>query len=212
MPPRVFDVVSYNQTDLIREANERFEKQLASVHISRAEFFAKLAPLFVEEVNAGRYAACLIHRHYLLTDGERMVTTGDSTKPSKDISPNIVPESWLATGEAFEYRYIDNPASLPPPPSADFLAKFKSITDAYSIDTIGICYTPPVEELAPGFVFLEVAGTLDREQVTKAAPVSSLTASSYEAIWITKINSNGQFEMAAKTCCNHGPDVSSPPA
>jgi hypothetical protein len=182
-----FGVAEYNKLLHISEADSLFEQQLVSAGITRGQLWSQLAPLFLEKTNVGRYAACLIHRHYLLKDGERMVTNGNSTRPSTDTSVNIVAERWLSTGQDIEYRFTDDPASLPPPPSANFLARFKSITDANGIDILGVCYSPPIQDLAPGFIFLEKAGLRDREQVITIVPYTSL-GNAYQACWVARVN------------------------
>ncbi|PPQ98278.1 hypothetical protein CVT26_013522 [Gymnopilus dilepis] len=193
MPHQYMRVASYNALPLVQEADKRFEQQLASAGLSRDEFFAQLAPLFLDAGVAGQYAACLVHRHYLLMDGERMVTRGSSSRPaSVDDSPNIVADSWLPTGEAFEYRYTTEPAIATPPPKL-FFDRFRSIMDKYRIDTVGICSAPDVTNLAPDFVLLERPGSHDREQVTNIVPRSSLIGNStaVEAIWVAEQDSQG---------------------
>ncbi|KDR67425.1 hypothetical protein GALMADRAFT_147199 [Galerina marginata CBS 339.88] len=195
-----FDASAYNDLPFIADANARFESQLASAGLTRTQFFSKLAPLFLEAPYAGHYAACLIHRHYALNAGERMVTTGPSAKPSSNTSPNVVGERWASNGEVIEHKLTDDPASNPPGPPPEFFSKFKSILDAHGINTLGVCHASG--KLADGFLFLESPGPGDREQVTTLVRRSSPELKhSFEAAWSPKINpEDGFYTMGC--CCN----------
>ena len=176
----VFSVQTYNQLLTIAEASSRFKKQLASACLTESEFFSKLAPLFSSE--RGPYSPCLIHHHFGLAEDERMVSYGNFSEPSKDTSPNIVPECWLSTGEEMEHRYVDDPSSIPPPPSADFFSKFKAILDKYEIDVIGVCYSPPL--LKPEYIYLETLEHDSRLQIINQVLASSIDlATTTPSIW-----------------------------
>ncbi|KAF8804301.1 hypothetical protein BYT27DRAFT_7194473 [Phlegmacium glaucopus] len=195
-----FDVAKYNSLLPVGDADTLFNEQLNSAGITRRQLFSQLAPLFSEGENAGRYGTCLVHRHYLLMDGERMVTTNNSTMPTLDASVNIVADRWYSTGGEFEHRFTDNPTSLPPPPSADFFDKFRSIINANGIDILGVCYAPAVGELAPGFIFLEGGGAQDREQVLTVIPTSSRPYGGYEASWVPRDDPDDPIFIGC--CCS----------
>jgi hypothetical protein len=199
-----FSVATYNELLAIEPADECFNQQLASAGITRAQFLSQLAPLFLEKENAGRYAACLIHHHFCLENSERMVANSNSTMPTKNTSANILAERWSCTGEEIEHRFTDDPNSLPPPPSADFFARFKSITDANGIDNLGVCFTPPLEEVAAGFIFFETPGPRDREQVISIVHRSYLEGvkGAYETGWVPTVNPDDQCDLTMKCC--HG--------
>ncbi|PPR03253.1 hypothetical protein CVT26_008082 [Gymnopilus dilepis] len=160
-----FSVAKYNSYPSIATAEALFLQQLSAAGLSLTKFLDQLSPLLLAEAHEGHYAACLIHRHCLLQEGERMVSHGRSTRPSRDISCRIVPERWLGTGEEVEHRFVDAGHPIPLPPSPKFLEKFRDIVERHNIDTIGVCYAPSAAELAPGFTFLESAGVEDRELV-----------------------------------------------
>jgi hypothetical protein len=104
------------------------------------------------------------------------------SEPSKDTFPNIVPECWLSTGEEMEHRYVDDPSSIPPPPSADFFSKFKAILDKYEIDAIGGCYSPPL--LKPEYRYLETLKHDNRSQIINQVVASSIDlATTTPSIW-----------------------------
>ena len=199
-----FDVSAYNDLPSIADADARLEDQLALAGLTRNQFLSKLTPVFLEAPYAGRYAACLIHRHYSLNGGERMVATGPSTKPSTDTSPNIVGERWASNGEVIEHKFTEDPASHPPPPPAEFFAKFKSILDAHGIDILGVCYAP--SKYQDGFLYLESPGSGDREQVTALVHGSAPQLDhSFEATWILKANpENGSYTMILCSNCTVG--------
>jgi hypothetical protein len=199
-----FDVAAYNQLLLIHEADNRFNDQLASAGITRPELFSQLAPILLEGEHAGKYAICLLHRHYSLNKGERMVTNDLVTKPSTNTSPRVVAERWSCTGQEIEYRLINDPASLPPPPSSELLSKVKSILDAKGIDILGVCYAP--EKLADGFEFMEVSGPGDRVQILSIVHVSTVDPyESYQAVWIAAVDpSDNTHVLRCGTNCGKG--------
>ena len=197
-----FDTKAYNNLPLIADADALFQKQLASAGITRSQLFLQLVPLFLQDGNVGRYAICLVHHHYDLKAGERMVSTGRSTKPSTDTSVNIVPSSWLNTGEVIEFMFTPSPSTLPPPPSAEFFTKFRSILDAKNIDVLGICYAP--DDLDDGFMLRESRGVGDRVRVLTAVHGSTpMGADCYLATWIPKVDpDNGSYVVVKAGCCD----------
>ncbi|KAF8875342.1 hypothetical protein CPB84DRAFT_446990 [Gymnopilus junonius] len=185
-PNHTMDDISaslYNALPLIQHSSARFDEQLASARLSRTEFFSELAPLFEEKGYTKQYAVCLVHRHFLLEEGERMVANNKSSAPTRDKSDNIIPERWLKTGEPFEYRVIDDVNPLSPPPSVDFFAKFKSVLDRFAIDVLGICAIPR-DELPPGYWLLETQGIGERELLTNRVPFASDVKSTFHSSWV----------------------------
>ena len=178
-----FTVTAYNHLLSIHEAHERFATQLSREGITREQLFTKLAPLFAQGEHSGRYAVCLMHRHYSLNPGKRMVTNDFITQPSVDFSSNIISDQWSSTGEEIEHSIINNPTSRPPPPSADFTAKFKSVIDEHGVTVLGVCYAP--ENLPDGYELMEMSGPGDRVQLLSMVRASSVDKSkSYQAVWI----------------------------
>jgi len=216
---RDFDTEAYNRLISVADANALFERQLTAAGLNRTQLFSQLAPFFLVETaegpKSGPYAAYLVHRHYKLESGELMVETNNSTKPTKASTESdsfkIVPHIWSNTGQPIEFRSISkSDPPLPPPPTAEFLSKFKSFLDKKGISTLGICYadcTPPA-----GFINLEVNGSGDRERVVKRIRESEYIPKSdcYEVVWIPSKNTDGQsFSMiGACTCgdceCDYG--------
>ena len=222
----MIDTNAYNRLPLVSDASTLFDKQLASAGITRNQLFDKLAPLFVDGNGTSQYAACLIHHHYDLKPGERMVSTNLATKPLAMGSPefnsstaNVIAHCWLRTGEAIEYRLISesNPPnstrSFPPPP-AEFFRNFRALLDPMGIDVLGICYAD--SELEDGFISLETDGPGDRERVFTIIPRSEKPAPGYEVTWIPKYSENGESYKMVCACnctdsCTERPVHSCPP-
>jgi hypothetical protein len=93
-----FDTQFYNGLPSIEDADTAF--------VDRNNIFTKLAPLFAREEYRGVYDVCLIHHHFDLKPGERMVSHGSislptlSSQESQD-DPLIIPERWTAYGDPF---------------------------------------------------------------------------------------------------------------
>jgi hypothetical protein len=202
-----FDFAAYNKLYRIPDANKRFNEQLAAAALTRGQLFSKLAPLFMQPEYAGKYAACLLHRHSDLQEGERMVTNNLVTKPSVEVSPHIVAERWSSTGEEIEHRFAKDPTSLSPPPPFEFLAKFKSILDANGIDNLGVTFAP--DKLENGFVFFETPSD-NRTQLLSVVPKASIQATQvYQTMWIPTIDPDGQTStMECSHNCGHMADKS----
>jgi len=199
-----FTVEKYNQLLSIGEASSRFEHQLKSAGLTDTQLFAELTPLFADKNTPGPYSPYLIHHHFSLKEGERMVSYGNRSAPSTDTSPNIVPECWLNTGEEIEHRYVHDLGSTPPPPSTDFLSKFKAILGKYGIDILGVCYTPRVDVLAPGFSFLETLMIEERAHIINQVPASSIDPSTTSpSAWVLGEETCLKETRCKISCANH---------
>ena len=199
-----FTVEKYNQLLSIGEASSRFKHQLKSAGLTDTQLFAELTPLFTNENTSGPYSPYLIHHHFSLKEGERMVSHGNRSAPSTDTSPNIVPECWLNTGEEIEHRYVDDLGSTPPPPSTDFISKFKAMLGKYGIDILGVCYTPQVDVLTPGFSFLETLVIEERTHIINQVPASSIDPfTTSPSAWVLTQDSCRPKTRCATNCANH---------
>jgi len=198
-------VQTYNKLHSISCSHERFIQQLKAACITQEQLFSELALFFQENDPSHDYALCLIHRHYSLNEGEKMVSNGDSIAPSMERTPNIIPERWFSNGDAMEYTYCKDLASQIPPPSPEFFAKFHSIVSFYNIDTLGVCYMSYLKGLATDWIYLECSGTRDREQVVKIVPqYMAGDAHTYSAIWIPIRNPSGMIAMRTCASCASG--------
>ncbi|KAF9556119.1 hypothetical protein CPC08DRAFT_105904 [Agrocybe pediades] len=195
-------VSRYNNLLAINEADELLNGQLAAANILRHDFLSLLAALFVGEKLHTYYSPCLLHKHYFLKEGEKMVADGNSTMPSTEIADDrVVAERWYPNGEEMEYRVGNQNISLPPPPAPDFMDKFKALTERYGVDVVGVCHIPPVEELTPDSVFLEITGVRDREQVVKMVPCDSLLDGGvYESCWVVTMEGSGPASNCRVVC------------
>jgi len=187
------DFEHYNKLPLLNVAINSFNQQLAAAYIDRDALFSQLAQLFY----GTPYAVSLIHRHFLLNSGERMVENNRSVKPSFDSSPNIVPQIWLRTGQAIEFQYISDPSTIAQPPSPAFFSTFNSILDRYGVDVLGISYRTD-----PGrcYTYLEEDGPGDRERVVVLIGQELVPCNAPEVTWIPMYTENHRLIMVA--CCN----------
>ena len=201
-PTHDFDTEAYNELPLVPDAIARFEKQLRAAGLNRTELFSELAPLFLvksaEGTKPGPYAVFLIHRHFELEPGERMVENNNITEPSNS-SLNIVPHIWLPTGQAIEFRRFisESDPPLPPPPTLEFISKFRSFLDKKGINTLGICYANTLE---PGSYYLEEDGPRYRTRIVKLIHEPVAPTDPYEVMWIPRYNPDSQY-ITMVWCC-----------
>ena len=157
----MFDVNLYNRLPSISSASATLHSKLASTNLTLDALLSRLRPLFCSDEYKGKYGIWLVHHHFNLEEGERMVKSAAVTQPTRDRSEKIVAERWSARGEELEHAYHDAGKELddlPPPPPAEFIRQFQEITGAYGIDCLGICYPPSQEEvktLRGGYMFME---------------------------------------------------------
>ena len=203
----MFDFNSYNQLPRIPAATAAFNSKLASSGITLDTLLDKLRPLFSSAEHNGKYGIWLLHHHFDLEDGERMVKRGLISEPTVDRAANIVAEKWSGGGEELEHAYTsivdngnDKAGELPPPPSPEFIRRFQEIVGAYDmIDCLGICFAPSQEELEiihAGYTFLETSNQ-GRKHVLAAIPAGdpSLTdgsASVFRTTW--SVTSDAGFD------------------
>jgi hypothetical protein len=132
---------------MLSSFNSQFYNNLLSISdadsafVDRDKLFAKLAPLFSREEYKGKYEVCLVHHHFDLKPGERMVSHGlislPMSAPSSD-DPAIVPERWTAYGEVFEFRMVNSQHEVVPPPPASLLEEFRQMVGKHA-SILGIC-------------------------------------------------------------------------
>ena len=175
----MFDINLYNQLPSIAAASAVLESKLASSGIALDTLLEKLRPLFCSDEHKGKYGLWLLHHHFDLDEGERMVKNGAISQPTQDKSSNIVAERWTGTGDEVEHVYANNLTSseVPPPPPQEFIQQFQAITSAYNIDCLGICSAPSDEELKmfnAGYMFVESCKQ-GRKQILTAVSMGDLS-------------------------------------
>jgi hypothetical protein len=142
-----FDSQFYNSLPSIADADSAF--------VDRDKLFSKLAPLFSREEYRGKYEVCLVHRHFDLKPGEKMVSHGLISLPTSSPDPDdhsIIPERWTAYGEAFEFRKVNSQHEIIPPPPALLLEEFRLCIGKYA-SVLGICHAE--DQLSEGQVYWE---------------------------------------------------------
>ncbi|PPQ90185.1 hypothetical protein CVT25_013317 [Psilocybe cyanescens] len=146
-----FDVAAYNELPIISVAHQLLRKQLANDKPRRLDgLINALSHLFLTGDEAFKFGICIMHRHFDLKDGERMVTQtvtdGENpnivaiVQPSTDTSSNIVAERWMFDGKEFEHAVVDDPVFITPP-SDKFFEEFRRICRSFGngVDILGIC-------------------------------------------------------------------------
>jgi hypothetical protein len=147
-------VQRYNNLKLIWHASNQFQPTVDKVlqDPDLSTLFGEAPPVF---------GVWLLHRHFKLDDGERMVAH-DSADPnivsitypvkSSDWS-NVAPERWDPMGGELEYRNASTP---PPKPSIEFLNRFQAILDKNgATNMLGVCLADTLQGLGEGEIFLE---------------------------------------------------------
>jgi len=175
----MFSIDTYNSLSSIQKGVGVFDDQLKSSSLTVRTLLDELEPLFLGGDNAGRYGIWILHRHFRLKTGERMVAKGFITEPTTDTSSLIVAERWNAKGEELEHRYVDDTDGVPPAPSPEFMLAFNAIMEAKKIDCLGVCFAPTTQEmekLQEGYVFLETTNHHEggRKHVLNLVPADDL--------------------------------------
>ncbi|PPQ74469.1 hypothetical protein CVT26_001107 [Gymnopilus dilepis] len=156
----------YNQLPLIFEASRQFKDNLASTGHTVGSLLAELQDLFDDPRYKGKYGVWLLHRHFELNTGERMVKRDEHiddgkspknyrtvTEPTADQASNIVAERWSPFGDELEHAYTAEGSNLTPAPDAYFFQEFhrimvvNNIVGQDNVPRLGICLYPSPEVL-----------------------------------------------------------------
>ncbi|KIJ37903.1 hypothetical protein M422DRAFT_50228 [Sphaerobolus stellatus SS14] len=84
--------ILYNSLPYVGNGDKGLHRQFDSSGIPLAKLLAELAPLFSDGEKAGKF--WLLHRHFPLYLGERMVGRGDTMEPTTNNSSRIVAKRW----------------------------------------------------------------------------------------------------------------------
>lgn len=201
-------VERYNSLSTHLRANERFQCQLTGMQFLESQpsfdfrpalrvLLSELAPVFSNGESPPRYAVWLLHGHFHLKEGERMVSRRDGGRdimePTTDTSSRIVPERWNNIGEEIEHRVLADGETAPPHPPCELWNGFRQIMEKRGIDTLGICYAPDetvLDRLRSGHIFLERTSTDNcpecRKHVTTLKFQSMVPDDTTETSWIPR--------------------------
>jgi hypothetical protein len=155
-------MLDYNDLLTIKEADEALT--------DRQEWFKKIAPLLSREDFREKFDLCLVHRHVLLQPGERMVATKLVTQPeavSDPTSSDIIPSSWTATGVPFEWKRVNAPEDIIPPPPAEFFREFSEIVGEGSLLGLSLAQDP----VPDGQIWCERTDYERRQHILELVPV-----------------------------------------
>ena len=124
---KFLDASSYNRLYPVEIANRMFT--------NRDEILNKLGDV-LQKYGNNKFGVCIVHRHCVLEDGEKMVATGNVSQPEKD--GTAYPERWLVTGEAYEFTREKTIS-----PSEELLHNFQKIVG--NVQVLGLFYIPEKE-------------------------------------------------------------------
>ncbi|KAJ2936577.1 hypothetical protein H1R20_g516, partial [Candolleomyces eurysporus] len=158
----MLDYKGYNDLLTIKEADDALT--------DREEWFKRVAPLLSREELRDKFNLCLIHKHVVLQPGERMVATGLVTQPETVHYPtpsDIIPSSWTATGVPFEWKRVNAPEEIIPPPPAEVFREFSEIVGDGSVLGLSLAQDPVPE----GQIWCERVDYGQRQHILEMKPV-----------------------------------------
>ncbi|RXW14360.1 hypothetical protein EST38_g11491 [Candolleomyces aberdarensis] len=205
----MLDHIGYNNLLVITEADKTFT--------SRQQWFQKLAPLLGRAEVREKYNLCLVHRHFNLQPGERMVATGLVTQPeivpTSDSAPSdIIPSSWTADGIPFEWKRIKTLEEIVAPPPAELVQEFSEVVGEGSVLGLSLAQDP----LPEGEIWCEHPNPDLRQHILEIQTVEALSGGgASDTCWKVKISSDGgQAEVIFVNgckCTNDGHKEHPPP-
>jgi hypothetical protein len=160
--PNVLDHNGYNGLLTIQEADQALT--------DRQGWFKKIAPLLSREELQERFNLCLVHKHVVLQQGERMVATGLVTQPERLSDPmpsDIIPSSWTAAGIPFEWKRVKSPEEIVDSPPAAFFQEFSKLVGRDSVLGLSL----PQDPVAEGQIWCERIDNEDRQHILEIQPV-----------------------------------------
>ncbi|KAJ2928516.1 hypothetical protein H1R20_g8583, partial [Candolleomyces eurysporus] len=181
----MLDHIGYNNLLMVTEADKTFTY--------RQQWFQKLAPLLGRAEFRDIYNLCLVHRHFNLQPGERMVATGLITQPevvpASDSTPSdIIPSSWTSAGIPFEWKRVKAPAEIVAPPPAELVREFSEIVGEGSVLGISLAQDP----LPEGEIWCEHSNYDLRQHILEIKPVEVLSGGqASDTCWKIKVSSDG---------------------
>ncbi|PPQ90109.1 hypothetical protein CVT25_012274 [Psilocybe cyanescens] len=218
-----FDVASYNELPMIWDAHRLLSKQLGDDKPGRLDpLIEALSPLFLASDERFKFGICIMHRHFDLKDGERMVTVPEKdeknpnivaiVEPSTGTSSNIVAERWMFDGKEFEHAVVDDPASITPP-SDKFFEEFRRICKSFGngVKILGICANNMPVIPQHDIFFLELLHpdpTKDRTQAIEKMgsgfkPTSTMRQSAWVPVAVRPFLENAGSDKFVMMKCVH---------
>ncbi|RXW19801.1 hypothetical protein EST38_g6057 [Candolleomyces aberdarensis] len=173
------------------------------IFTNRDQWFQRIGPLLAKDENKP-YALTLVHRHFLLGNGERMIATGLTTKPEavqNTLDTDVQNSSWNSEGWGYEWQRVKTPRDRVPPPNNDLIVAFQKIFEHDDTNTgkvLGLALRP--EPLAPDYVWWETTRKEARELVIEQKRRSDITdPQTFETCWIPQLNPE-TMEVVMKCC------------
>ncbi|KAJ2918475.1 hypothetical protein MD484_g1979, partial [Candolleomyces efflorescens] len=210
-----FDWKEYNGLLLIGDAAKKFQEAGGDKFVQKPE-----AQALLREANGSslKYTLSLVHRHFALEEGERMVSKGNVTKPEKGTENNykVVPSSWNSSGSGYEWTNFNNTDQFVPDYPENLLKRLGDLLNGISEDkdrealkeVLGISLAQ-AEQLGEDFIWWENTDDAKRAHCLyiKRTNDPQLTNTTYKTAWIPASGSAGQY-MACCGVCHHNQDTS----
>lgn len=205
----------YNGLPLIPDAYTELRRELkAAPSVSNNDLMLPIledpdvCKLFrdgVGEGDEGRFFGIwIVHRHFRLERGERMVAEGDVAKP---VSENLthLAERWDHYGNAIEFMQ-PGADQTPQAPSANFTRAFRELMyNKFGVSSLGLCRVG--RRLAPGCIYLETTEVVRRAQITQIVPIGQETLDSepsgltYPSSWVIADPDSAYTQIVCNCTC-----------
>lgn len=201
----------YNSLPLIPAAYDILRQELTDkgIHISNDNPMLSIqndpavCALLRNEENQGRFFGIwIIHRHFGLDPGERMVSVGNITKPAAE-DPSHIAERWDQDGNEIEFMQpgADDASNMAPSP--DLVKSFRDLMrDSFGVSILGLCRAP--SRLEPGTVWVETTDEPSRAQIVKVGILDELLGKEliYPSIWVTRSPDSCDPQLVCNCTCN----------
>ncbi|KAJ2919120.1 hypothetical protein MD484_g1340, partial [Candolleomyces efflorescens] len=190
----VSDYKFYNSLPTIEQATDAFPPGP-----DRERLFRKIAPLLADFRDI--YHLSLVHRHFVLEAGERMVATELITQPEilPDPTPReVIPSFWTTVGIPFEWtrvRTLGDDIRVPPPP-AKLVKQLLEIVGENGPLGLSLAQAP-----APaGYIWVERTDDQTRQHILELRPQGGSDAEEpHKSSW--RVTDSGEVEPAV-VCLN----------
>lgn len=197
----------YNKLPLINEAYAILRQELkADPSVSNDKLMLpvlqdpEVRSLFCDgipgENDQGLFDIWIVHRHFALEMGERMVSTGNISTPTPQDSTHFADRWDLSANEIEFVRVSEGEVSTQRAPSGIFAKAFQELMSRkFGVSCLGLCLAPSAK-LPPGFFYLETIDTKTRSQIVEVLPTSNtvtdLLARTYRSTWSVLDPDNNQ--------------------
>jgi hypothetical protein len=205
--PKPIEADEYNKLPLINQANDILQSHPDVLQ----DVFNKIASLFREKDPSGHFTLSLVHHHYKLNQGERMVSDGHVTSPQKDTSgdPGVIESSWTLASRPYEWTRLTATDSAVPDVHQDLIDGInkelpKSVVGEDLRGVLGVTRAQP-EQLPSEKVWWENLDDGKREHILKIIARENVPTDAIQTSWIPEPTHPGSMEFILACCgvCHH---------